>query len=372
MIIGVPKEIKNNENRVGLTPGSVREMVAHRHTVLVQKHAGSGIGVMNQDYLDAGASVVETLEEVYAKAEMIIKVKEPQTLERALLRDDQILFAYLHLAPDPEQTKDLVDSGAVCIAYETVTSEQGGLPLLAPMSKVAGRLAIQAGAHHLEQPQGGLGKLLGGVPGVEPASVVIIGAGVVGTHAAHIAVGMGADVTVLDRNPDALEKHWQQFERSTNTVYSTHETLEQYVLSADLVIGAVLIPGAETPKIVSADMVKNMQAGAVLVDVAIDQGGCFETSRPTTHADPTYLVDDTLHYCVTNIPGAVPRTSTYALNNATLPYALAIANKGYRQALLDEPHLRNGLNIIHGKVSHKEIAHHLGYNYTPELEALKI
>lgn len=371
MIVGIPKEIKNNENRVGLTPGSVREMIAHGHTVLVQHGAGIGIGSTDQDYSDAGASVVDTLEEIYAKAEMIVKVKEPQVQERALLRNDQILFTFLHLAPDPVQTKDLLESGAVCIAYETVTSEQGGLPLLAPMSKVAGRLAIQAGAHHLEQPQGGLGKLLGGVPGVEPAKVVIIGAGVVGTHAAHIAVGMGADVTILDKNPNALEKHWQQFGRSTNSVYSTHETLEQHVLSADLVIGAVLIPGAESPKIVSAERVKKMQTGAVLVDVAIDQGGCFETSHPTTHADPTYLVDDVVHYCVANIPGAVPRTSTFALNNATLPYALAIANKGYRRALLDDSHLRNGLNVIHGKVTCKEVANVLGYTYTPELEALK-
>lgn len=371
MIIGVPKEIKNNEFRVGLTPGSVREMCLHGHSVLVQKNAGAGIGASDQDYINAGASITQKAGEIYATAEMIIKVKEPQSQERALLREDQILFTFLHLAPDPQQTKDLVDSGAVCIAYETVTSSSGGLPLLAPMSKVAGRLAIQAGAHHLEQPQGGLGKLLGGVPGVEPAKVVIIGAGVVGTHAAHIAVGMGADVYVLDRNPDALERHWLNFGKSTNTIYSTDDTLEQHVLSADLVIGAVLVPGAESPKLVSAGMVKKMQAGSVLVDVAIDQGGCFETSHPTTHAKPTFRVDDVVHYCVANIPGAVPRTSTYALNNATLPFALAIANKGYQQALLDDPHLRNGLNVIHGKVTCKEVAHDLGYSYTPELDALK-
>lgn len=371
MLIGVPKEIKNNEFRVGLTPGSVREMHAHGHSLLVQKNAGAGIGATDQDYIEAGASIAKNAEDIFGKAEMIIKVKEPQANERVLLGNDQIIFTFLHLAPDPQQTKDLIDSSAVCIAYETVTSPQGGLPLLAPMSKVAGRLAIQAGAHHLEQPQGGLGKLLGGVPGVEPAKVVIIGAGVVGTHAAHIAVGMGADVTILDRNPDALEKHWQQFGRSTNTVYSTHETLEQHVISSDLVIGAVLLPGAESPKLVSAAMVKKMQAGSVLVDVAIDQGGCFETSHPTTHADPTFIVDEVVHYCVANIPGAVPRTSTYALNNATLPFALDIANKGYKQALIDDKHLRDGLNIIHGKVTCKEVAKDLGYTYTPELEALQ-
>ncbi len=370
MIIGIPKEIKNNEFRVGLTPGSTREMHTHGHTLLVQHDAGIGIGASDEDYLAAGARIIDTAKEIYAKADMIIKVKEPQEHERAMLRKDQILFTYLHLAPDPEQTKDLLASGAVCIAYETVTSDRGGLPLLAPMSKVAGRLAIQAGAHHLEHPQGGLGKLLGGVPGVEPAKVVIIGAGMVGTHAAHIAVGMGADVTILDRNPAALEKHWQQFKRSTNTVYSNHETLEEHVLTADLVIGAVLVPGAESPKLVSAEMVKKMQTGSVLVDVAIDQGGCFETSHATTHANPTFVVDGVVHYCVANIPGAVPRTSTYALNNATLPYALEIANKGYQQALLDDEHLRNGLNIIHGKVTYKEVAHDLGYDYTPALDVL--
>jgi len=370
MIIGVPKEIKNNEFRVGLTPGSVREMHAHGHSVLVQKNAGAGIGASDQDYIRAGANITVNAEEIYATTEMIIKVKEPQAAERALLREDQILFTYLHLAPDPAQTRDLIKSGAVCIAYETVTSAAGGLPLLAPMSKVAGRLAIQAGAHYLEQPQGGMGKLLGGVPGVEPAKVVIIGAGVVGTHAAHIAVGMGADVYILDRNPDALDRHWQHFGKSTNTIYSTNDTLEEHIVSADLVIGAVLVPGAESPKLVSADMVKKMQTGAVLVDVAIDQGGCFETSHPTTHADPTYVVDDVIHYCVANIPGAVPRTSTYALNNATLPYALSIANKGYKKALVDDQYLRDGLNVIHGKITCKEVAKDLGYTYTPELEAL--
>ena len=370
MIIGIPKEIKNNEFRVGLTPGSVRELTSHGHSVLVEKDAGMGIAATDQDYIDAGASIMNTAAEVFAQADMIVKVKEPQAEERKLLRTNQILFTFLHLAPDPDQTSALIKSGAVCIAYETVSSEKGVLPLLAPMSKVAGRLAIQAGAHHLEQPQGGLGKLLGGVPGVQPAKVVIIGAGMVGTHATHIAVGMGADVYVLDKNPATLEKHWQIFKDSSNTVYSTHETLEQHVVSADLVIGAVLVPGAKSPKLVSARMVKKMQTGAVLVDVAIDQGGCFETSHPTCHAEPTFSVDGVVHYCVSNMPGAVPRTSTYALNNATLPYVLEIANKGYQQALLDNQYLRDGLNIIHGKVTCKEVADSLGYKYTSAISAL--
>ncbi|MEE9447228.1 MAG: alanine dehydrogenase, partial [Arenicellales bacterium] len=317
MKVGVPKEIKNHEYRVGMTPTSARELCAHGHSVMVQTQAGSGIGATDEDYRAAGADISETAEQIFAEADMIVKVKEPQAVECAMLREDQILYTYLHLAPDPEQTKALVNSGAVCIAYETVTSARGGLPLLAPMSKVAGRLAIQAGAHCLEQPNGGLGKLLGGVPGVEPAKVVIIGAGVVGTHSAAIAVGMGADVTVLDRNPDTLEQHWQQFGNSTKAVYSTTDALEQHVIAADLVIGGVLIPGAEAPKLVTSAMIKQMQAGSVLVDVAIDQGGCFESSHATTHADPTFIVDDVVHYCVANMPGAVPRRSTYALNNVT-------------------------------------------------------
>ncbi len=370
MKVGVPKAIKNHEYRVGLTPGSVREMCVHGHDVMIQKNAGVGIGASDQDYRNAGAKIAESAEEIFAKSDMIIKVKEPQAIERAMLREDQILFTYLHLVPVPEQARDLVDSGVVCIAYETVTSPAGGLPLLAPMSKVAGRLAVQAGAHCLEQPNGGIGKLLGGVPGVEPAKVVIIGAGMVGTHAAHIAVGMGADVWVLDRNPETLEHHWQQFGDSTKTIYSTSNALDKHVLSADLVIGGVLIPGAEAPKLVTADMVKQMQAGSVLVDVAIDQGGCFETSHPTTHADPTFIVDDVVHYCVANMPGAVPRTSTYALNNVTLPFALAIADKGYKQALLEDEHLRHGLNVMHGHVCYKEVADDLGYPYKPAQDLL--
>ncbi len=370
MLVGVPKEIKNHEYRVGMTPSSVQEMVANGHSVVVQKNAGAGIGASDADYKSSGASIIDDAADIFAKADMIVKVKEPQPAECAMLREGQILYTYLHLAPNPEQTKALIASGAACIAYETVTAPQGGLPLLAPMSKVAGRLAIQAGAHHLEQPQGGLGKLVGGVPGVAPAKITIIGGGVVGTHAAHIAVGMGADVWVLDRNPNVLESHWEQFGRSTNAIYSTAAALEEHVLSADIVVGGVLIPGAEAPKLVTREMIKAMQKGSVVVDVAIDQGGCFETSKATTHAEPTYIVDDVVHYCVANMPGAVPRTSTYALNNVTLPHAINIANKGYKQALLDDEHLRNGLNVISGKVTEKAVAEDLGYDYVPALDAL--
>ena len=370
MLVGVPKEIKNHEYRVGLTPTSVREMVKHGHDVIVETQAGVGIGAADAEYEAAGASVIDTAEEIFARAEMIVKVKEPQAVERAMLREGQLLYTYLHLAPDPDQTRDLVNSGATCVAYETVTSPFGGLPLLAPMSKVAGRMSIQAGAYCLEQPHGGLGMLLGGVPGVDPAKVVILGAGVVGSHACHIAVGMGADVWILDNNPYSIERHWQQFGRSTNSVFSTADALEQHVLSADLVIGGVLVPGAEAPKLVTADMVREMKAGSVIVDVAIDQGGCCETSRPTTHAEPTYVVDDVVHYCVANMPGGVPRTSTFALNNVTLPFALALANKGARQALLDDEHLRNGLNVHAGKVTYREVAEELGYDYVDPVTAL--
>jgi len=319
MLIGVPKEIKNHEYRVGMAPASVREAIKHGHEVMVETMAGDGIGVNDAEYAQIGAKIIDTPEEIFASAEMIVKVKEPQAVERAMLREGQVLFTYLHLAPDPEQTKDLVASGAVCIAYETVTSPHGGLPLLAPMSKVAGRMAIQAGAYCLEQPHGGLGMLLGGVPGVDPAKVVILGAGVVGTHATHIAVGMGADVWVIDRSPEAIESHWRQFGRSTNSVFSTDDAIERHIVEADLVIGGVLIPGAEAPKLVTAQMVKDMKPGAVIVDVAIDQGGCCETSRATTHAEPTYIVDDVVHYCVANMPGGVPRTSTYMWCITVLP-----------------------------------------------------
>lgn len=371
MLIGVPKEIKNHEYRIGLTPTSVREIVKHGHQIMVETNAGAGIGVADGDYATAGATILDSVAEIFAKADMIIKVKEPQAVERAMLREGQILYTYLHLAPDPQQTKGLVESGATCIAYETVTSAYGGLPLLAPMSKVAGRMSIQAGAYCLEQPHGGLGMLLGGVPGVDPAKVVVLGAGVVGTHACHIAVGMGADVWVLDNNPISIEKHWQQFDRSTNSVFSTADALEQHVLSADLVIGGVLIPGAEAPKLISKEMVSNMKPGSVIVDVAIDQGGCCETSRATTHAEPTYVVDDVVHYCVANMPGGVPRTSTYALNNVTLPFAIALANKGAKQAMLDDFHLRNGLNVYAGKVTYREVAEDLGYEYVDAETALK-
>jgi alanine dehydrogenase len=363
MLIGVPREIKNHEYRVGMAPASVREAIKHGHQVLVETRAGEGIGVNDDEYAQIGAEIVTTPAEIFERAEMIVKVKEPQASERAMLREGQVLFTYLHLAPDPEQTRDLIDSGAVCIAYETVTSPRGGLPLLAPMSMVAGRMAIQAGAYCLEHPHGGLGMLLGGVPGVDPAKVVILGAGVVGTHATHIAVGMGADVWVIDRNPAVLETHWQQFGRSTNTIFSTDDAIERHVLEADLVIGGVLIPGAEAPKLVTAEMVRKMKPGAVVVDVAIDQGGCFETSKATTHAEPTYIVDEVVHYCVANMPGGVPRTSTYALNNVTLPHILALAGKGYVQALKDDRWLRDGLNVHRGQITQREVAADLGYEF---------
>ena len=370
MLIGVPKEIKNNEFRVGLTPTSVRELVAHGHKLIVETNAGVGIGKTDDDYMAAGASIAASAKEVFASADMIVKVKEPQAVERAMLREGQVLFTYLHLAPDPEQTRELIDSGAVCIAYETVTSPHGGLPLLAPMSEVAGRMSIQAGAYCLEKSHGGKGMLLGGVPGVDPAKVVILGGGVVGRHAAHMAVGLGADVWVLDKNNEVLKQLWSQFGRSINTVFSTRDALEQHVLAADLVIGGVLIPGAAAPKLVTANMISQMGKGSVLVDVAIDQGGCFETSRATTHENPTFVVDDVIHYCVANMPGGVPQTSTFALNNATLPYVLALADKGYQQALSDDPHLLNGLNVHKGDLTIKEVAEVQGLNYKSAREVI--
>src|SRR5688572_526053 len=363
MRIGVPKEIKVLENRVGLTPESVRELIAHGHDVVVEHNAGQGIGMDDAAYERAGATVVASPAEVFAGAEMVVKVKEPLADERKLLRRGQVLFTYLHLAPDPAQAADLVRSGAVCIAYETVTSPTGGLPLLAPMSEVAGRMAVQAGAYYLEKPHGGLGVLLGGVPGVDPAKVVVLGGGVVGTHAIDIALGMGADVWVLDRNVDVLRRLWSQFGRPLNTVFSTRDAIERHVIAADLVVGGVLIPGAEAPRLVSRALVSRMKQGSVVVDVAIDQGGCFETSRPTTHADPVYVVDGVTHYCVANMPGGVPRTSTFALNNATLPFVLALADKGWKRALEDDPHLRNGLNVAFGQVTCRPVAEALGYAY---------
>jgi alanine dehydrogenase len=370
MRIGVPKEIKVLENRVGLTPASVRELVAHGHAVDVERNAGVGIGVEDSEYIAAGATIAPDADAVFAAAEMIVKVKEPQPDECKRLRPGQILFTYLHLAPDPEQARALIASGAVCIAYETVTSPRGGLPLLAPMSEVAGRMSVQAGAYWLEKPQGGKGILLGGVPGVAPGRVVILGGGVVGTHAAMIALGMGADVTVLDRSPDAMRALWKQFGAPLKTEFSTHDAVERHVTHADLVIGGVLIPGASAPKLVSAAMIRKMQPGSVVVDVAIDQGGCFETSRPTTHADPTYVVDGVIHYCVANMPGGVPRTSTFALNNATLPSALALADKGWKRALTDDPYLRAGLNVAFGKVTCRPVAEALGYKYVDPMAVL--
>ncbi|MGE0241130.1 MAG: alanine dehydrogenase [Parvibaculaceae bacterium] len=370
MLIGVPKEIKNHEYRVGMTPLSVREAVRHGHEVWVQTGAGLGIGASDEDYRSAGAQNVPTAEEIFAKADMIVKVKEPQAVERKMLRDGQILYTYLHLAPDPEQTKDLVKSGAVCIAYETVTNSRGGLPLLAPMSQVAGRMSIQSGAHCLEKAQGGLGVLLGGVPGVAPAKVVILGGGVVGTNAAAMALGLGADVTILEKSTDRMEELVARFGTQLKTLYSTQGTVEDECATADLVVGGVLIPGAAAPKLVTRKMLKDWKNGSVLVDVAIDQGGCAETSKATTHADPTYVVDGVIHYCVANMPGGVARTSTYALNNVTLPFGLKIADKGYKQALLEDHHLRAGLNVCRGKVTYKAVADDLGYEYVPAEKAL--
>ncbi len=363
MIIGVPKEIKNHEYRVGMVPASVRELIQHGHEVIVETNAGSGIGFSDQDYIHVGASILNTASEVFAKAEMIVKVKEPQAVERAMLREGQILFTYLHLAPDLPQTEDLIKSKAVCIAYETVTDNNGGLPLLAPMSEVAGRMSIQAGAQALEKSNAGRGMLLGGVPGVEPAKVVIIGGGVVGNNAAKMAVGMGAEVVILDRNINVLRRLDDLYGNKVKAVYSTADALEKHVLEADLVIGGVLIPGAAAPKLVTKEHIAKMKAGSAIVDVAIDQGGCIETSHATTHAEPTFIVDDVVHYCVANMPGAVPRTSTFALNNATLPYIINLANKGYVQALKDDKHLLQGLNVINGKVTCKSVAENLGFDY---------
>ncbi|MDO8449665.1 MAG: alanine dehydrogenase [Rhodoferax sp.] len=363
MHIGVPKEIKNHEYRVGLTPASVRELTAHGHQVLVQTGAGAAIGLTDEQYRAAGASLVADAGDVFAQADMIVKVKEPQPQECAMLRPGQILYTYLHLAPDPAQTAALIKSGAVCIAYETITGPGGGLPLLAPMSEVAGRMAVQAGATHLELSKGGMGVLLGGVPGVAAGHVVIIGAGVVGTHALQMAVGLGARVTVLDKNVDRLRQLDLVFGNRINTVYSGPQSVEDAVLDAELVIGGVLIPGAAAPKLVTRSMVSRMKKGAVVVDVAIDQGGCFETSHATTHTEPTFMVDGVVHYCVANMPGAVARTSTFALNNATIGHAVALADKGWQQALKDNAHLKNGLNVASGHVTYEAVARALSYDF---------
>ncbi|HYP32764.1 MAG TPA: alanine dehydrogenase [Burkholderiaceae bacterium] len=365
MQIGVPKEIKNHEYRVGLTPASVREFVAHGHAVLVQAGAGAAIGLDDAQYRAAGATLADSAQEVFAKADMIVKVKEPQPQECAMLRPGQLLYTYLHLAPDPEQTAALVKSGAVCVAYETITGVSGGLPLLAPMSEVAGRMSIQAGAAHLEKSKGGMGVLLGGVPGVAPGHVVILGAGVVGTHALQCAVGAGARVSVLDKNVDRLRQLDLVFGNRITTLYSNAQSVEDSVLAADLVVGGVLIPGAAAPKLVTRDMISRMKKGAVVVDVAIDQGGCFETSRPTTHAEPTFVVDGVVHYCVANMPGAVARTSTFALNNATIGPGLALADQGWQAAMRANAHLKAGLNVALGKVTFQAVAQALGYDYTP-------
>jgi alanine dehydrogenase len=370
MRIGVPKEIKNHEYRVGLTPASVREFVAHGHDVLVQAGAGAAIGMSDAQYEQAGARLAADAARVFAEADMIVKVKEPQPAECALLRRGQVLYTYLHLAPDPAQTAALVESGAVCVAYETITAPGGGLPLLAPMSEVAGRMSIQAAAANLEKSRGGMGILLGGVPGVAAAHVVVIGAGVVGTHALQMAVGLGARVTVLDKNVDRLRQLDLVFGNRIHTCYSTAASIEEAVLDADAVIGGVLVPGASAPKLVTRRMVASMKPGSVLVDVAIDQGGCFETSHATTHAEPTYVVDGVVHYCVANMPGAVARTSTLALNNATLAHGLALADKGWSAALKQDVHLRNGLNVCQGEVTHEAVARDLGYRFLPAEAAL--
>lgn len=360
MRVGCPREIKNHEYRVGLTPGSVREYLAHGHEVLVETGAGAGIGADDNAYRAAGATIAKTAADVFAKSDMIVKVKEPQPEEWVQLRDGQILYTYLHLAPDPEQTKGLLASGVTAIAYETVTDDRGGLPLLAPMSEVAGRLSIQAGATALQKANGGRGVLLGGVPGVLPGKVTVLGGGVVGLHAARMAAGLGADVTIIDRSIPRLRQLDDLFGGRVHTRYSTVEALEEECFSADIVVGAVLIPGAAAPKLVTREMLSGMKKGSVLVDVAIDQGGCFETSHATTHAEPTYEVDGVIHYCVANMPGAVPVTSAHALNNATLHYGLQLADKGLK-ALVDDHHLRNGLNVHKGKITNRAVAEALGY-----------
>ncbi len=369
MIVGVPKEIKNHEYRVGLTPGSVREYVARGHDVIAETNCGLGIGADDHAYRSAGATVVDTAEEVFAKADMIVKVKEPQPAEWAQLQEGQILYTYLHLAPDPEQTKGLLESGCTAIAYETVTDNHGGLPLLAPMSEVAGRLSLQASATALQKANGGRGVLLGGVPGVAPGKVVIIGGGVVGTNAAMMAVGMGAQVTILDRSLQRMRQLDEHFESRLTTRFSTKEALEEEVYSADVVVGAVLIPGAAAPKLVTREMLSGMKPGAVLCDVAIDQGGCFETSKATTHADPIYDVDGIVHYCVANMPGAVPLTSSLALNNATLPFGLALADEGLG-ALKRDTNLANGLNVHKGKITNLAVAEALGLEMVEVMKAI--
>lgn len=371
MRVGCPKEIKNHEYRVGLTPGAVREYVAHGHEVIIETKAGLGIGADDSAYQAAGAQIVDSAKDVFDRSDMVVKVKEPQPSEWVQLREDQLLYTYLHLAPDPEQTKGLLESGCTAVAYETVTDDRGGLPLLAPMSEVAGRLAIQAGATALQKANGGRGILLGGVPGVLPAKIVVIGGGVVGLNSAKMAVGLGADVTILDRSLPRLRQLDDIFNGRVHTRYSTIEALEEEAFSADMVVGAVLIPGAAAPKLVTREMLSGMKKGSVIVDVAIDQGGCFETSHATTHAEPTYEVDGVIHYCVANMPGAVPITSAHALNNATLHYGLMLADKGLK-AIAEDRHLRAGLNVHKGRITNRPVAEALGYEMAEPEQALKV
>ena len=372
MLVGVPKEIKDSEYRVGLVPSTVRELTHNGHRVLVEQNAGLGAGLADADYQAAGAEIVAGPDQVFGSAELIVKVKEPLAVERKKLRPEQVLFTYLHLAADPVQAAELMASGVIAIAYETVTSPDGALPLLTPMSEVAGRMAPHVGARCLEKENGGRGVLLGGVPGVPPADVVIIGGGVAGSHAALISAGMGATVTVVDRNPEALRRIARELGARVRTVFSTRDAIETLCRRADLVIASVLIPGAAAPKLITAATVRAMKPGAVIVDIAIDQGGCSETSRPTSHSAPTYLVDEVVHYCVTNMPGAVSRTSTFALNNVTLPFVLALADKGYRRALGQDAHLRRGLNVHEGQITHRAVADALKLPYTPPEAALRL
>ena len=370
MLIGVPKEIKAQEFRVGMTPAGVRELTANQHQVLIERHAGAGIGLTDELYAAAGATIVDSAEQIFAQADLVVKVKEPQPQECRWLRPGQTLFTYLHLAADLNQAELLMASGATCIAYETITAQQGGLPLLAPMSLVAGRLSVQAGAHHMEVHQGGNGTLLGGVPGVAPAKVLVHGGGVVGSSALRVALGMGAEVTVIDRSVAKLAELDEQYRGQLRTIYSTAESIEEHAREADLIIGAVLIPGASAPKLISAEMLSLLKPGTVLVDVAIDQGGCFETSRPTTHADPTYIVDDVVHYCVANMPGAVARTATLALTNATLPYIARLASQGPRETLLSDEHFGAGLNVYEGQLTHPAVAEALGASWRRPVDVL--
>lgn len=365
MLIGIPTEIKNNEFRVSISPSGVRELIRHGHQVIVQSGAGQAIGFEDAEYTTAGALITYSAEEIFSRAEMIVKVKEPQPVECEMLKENQILFCYLHLAAEPRITDMLLESNCIAIAYETVTDAQGGLPLLAPMSEVAGRMAVQAGAHCLEKAQGGSGVLLSGVPGIPPARVVILGGGVVGLNAAYIAHGMGAEVIILEKSIKRIRELDTHFNSRVQTIYSTAGLTEEYIESADIIIGAVLVPGAAAPKLIKTSSVKAMKRGSVIVDVSIDQGGCAETSKPTTHDNPTYIVDDVVHYCVTNIPGAVPRTATRALENSTLPYIIALADKGYRAALREDEHFRNGLNVHRGRITHEAVARELNHAYVP-------